>query len=54
MRKLSFENPEMLDILTHQVIHMDQGISYAPEYIATREMKHYPSRTAQILSLIHI
>lgn len=53
MRKLSFENPEMLDILTHQVIHMDQGISYAPEYIATREMKHYPSRTAQIIRAVH-
>lgn len=49
MRKLSWENPKMLDVLTHQVIHMDQGITYTPEYIATRQMRHYPSRTAQII-----
>lgn len=49
MRKLSFENPEIMDVLNHQVIHMDQGITYTPEYIATRQMRYYPSRTAQII-----
>ena len=38
MRKLSLENPEIIDILNHQVIHMDQGITYTPEYLATRKM----------------
>lgn len=37
MRKLSLENPEIIDILNHQVIHMDQGITYTPEYLATRK-----------------
>ncbi len=49
MRKLSFENSEIMDILNHQVIHMDQGITYTPEYIAARQMRYYPSRTAQII-----
>lgn len=49
MRKLSLENPEIIDILNHQVIHMDQGITYTPEYLATRKMSNYPSRTAQII-----
>lgn len=49
MRKLSFENPEMIDILNHQVIHMDQGVSYNPEYLATRKMRYYPSRVSQII-----
>lgn len=49
MRKLSFVNPEIMDILNHQVIHMDQGITYTPEYVATRQMRYYPSRTAQII-----
>lgn len=49
MRKLSFANPEIMDVLNHQVIHMDQGITYTPEYVATRQMRYYPSRTAQII-----
>lgn len=49
MRKLSLENPDVMDIVNHQVIHMDQGITYTPEYVATRQMRHYPSRTAQII-----
>lgn len=53
MRKLSLENPDVMDIVNHQVIHMDQGITYTPEYIATRQMRHYPSRTAQIIRAVH-
>lgn len=54
MRKLSFENPEMMDILNHQVIHMDQGVTNNPEYIATRAMRHYPSRTAQVIRSVYL
>lgn len=53
MRKLSFENPDVMDIVNHQVIHMDQGITYTPEYVATRKMRHYPSRTAQIIRSVY-
>lgn len=53
MRKLSLENPDVMDIINHQVIHMDQGITYTPEYIATRQMRHYPSRTAQIIRSVY-
>jgi hypothetical protein len=53
MRKLSLENPQMMDLLNHQVIHMDQGITYTPEYIATREMCYYPSRTAQMIRSVY-
>ena len=54
MRKLSLENPEIIDILNHQVIHMDQGITYTPEYLATRKMCNYPSRTAQIIRSVYL
>lgn len=53
MRKLSLENPDVMDIVNHQVIHMDQGITYTPEYVATRQMRHYPSRTAQIIRSVY-
>ena len=35
MRKLSFETPDIMDILNHQVIHMDQAVTYCPEYLVT-------------------
>lgn len=53
MRKLSFENPKMMDILNHQVIHMDQGVTNNPEYLAVRAMRHYPSRTAQVIRSVY-
>lgn len=53
MRKLSFKNPDVMDIVNHQVIHMDQGITYTPEYIVTRKMRHYPSRTAQVIRSVY-
>lgn len=31
-----------------QSIHMDQGACYCPEYLATRALRHYPSRVSQI------
>jgi hypothetical protein len=36
------------DRLTKQVLHMDQGVCYNPEYRATRRMHDYPSRKLQI------
>ncbi len=54
MRKLSLENPDIMDKLNHQVIHMDQGVTYTPEYLATREMRNYPSRTAQIIRSVYL
>ena len=54
MRRLSFENPQIMDILNHQVIHMDQGITYTPEYLVTRQMRYYPSRTAQIIRSVYL
>lgn len=53
MRKLSLEYPGMMDILNHQVIHMDQGVTNNPEYLATRAMRHYPSRTAQVIRSVY-
>ncbi len=35
------------ELLDKQVIHMDQGACYCPEYRATRLMRHYPSRKLQ-------
>jgi hypothetical protein len=31
-----------------QLVHMDQGACYCPEYLATRAQCHYPSRVAQV------
>ena len=41
MRKLSFETPDIMDILNHQVIHMDQAVTYCPEYLVTGKMRNY-------------
>ena len=54
MRKLSFETPDIMDILNHQVIHMDQAVTYCPEYLVTGKMRNYPSRTAQIISAVYL
>lgn len=54
MRRLSFENPEMMDILNHQAIHMDQAVTYCPEYMATRSMLNYPSRTSQVIRAVFL
>lgn len=54
MRKLSFETPDIMDILNHQVIHMDQAVTYCPEYLVTGKMRNYPSRTAQIIRAVYL
>jgi hypothetical protein len=44
----SFEREKYAEKLKKQTIHMDQGVCYNPEYLATRLMSLYPSRAAQI------
>jgi len=46
MKKYILENYE--DQLNHQVIHMDQGVCYCPEFLASRKMHDYPSRKLQL------
>jgi len=46
MRNYILENYE--DKLTHQVIHLDQGVCYCPEYKVTKAMRDYPSRKLQL------
>ena len=54
MLNFSFENRLYMEKLNHQAIHMDQGITYSPEYRATRKVRNYPSRIAQISRAIHL
>jgi hypothetical protein len=51
-RGYSFENVKYAEKLTKCTLHMDQGASYNPEYLATRDMGLYPSRTAQIIRAV--
>lgn len=51
MRTFSLKNYE--EQLTKQVLHMDQGVSYNPEFRATRRMRDYPSRKLQIARAIY-
>lgn len=46
MRSYTLENYE--DKLVHQVVHLDQGLCYCPEFRATRQMHDYPSRKLQL------
>lgn len=46
MRNYTLENYE--NKLVHQVIHLDQGAYYCPEYMATNAMRDYPSRKLQL------
>lgn len=39
--------------LNHQVIHMDQGVCYCPEFRATKMMHHYPSRRLQLARAVY-
>ena len=52
--KIIFRKSEIIDILNHQVIHMDQGLTHTPEYLTTRKMSNYPSRTAQIIRSVYL
>jgi hypothetical protein len=46
MISYSLENYE--DKLIHQVIHLDQGVWYNPEYRADKAVRRYPSRMLQL------
>lgn len=50
MMKFSLENREFS--VNRQTIHMDQGITYAPEYMESRRIIDYPSRRAQIVRAV--
>jgi hypothetical protein len=52
VRSFSLENEKYREKLTRQAIHMDQGVCYNPEYLATRSMSMYPSRVAQIVRAV--
>lgn len=41
------------DELNHQVIHMDQGACYCPEFRATGRMHDYPSRRLQLARAVY-
>ena len=51
MKKYTLENYE--DQLNHQVIHMDQGVCYCPEFLASRKMHDYPSRKLQLARAVY-
>jgi len=51
-RNYSFENEKYREKLTKQVLHMDQGVAYNPEYRASRVMSLYPSRVAQVIEAV--
>lgn len=46
MKNFTLENFEPQ--INRQVVHMDQGVCYNPEYLATGAMRYYPSRVMQI------
>ena len=46
MRSFTLEN--MAASVDRQTIHMDQGVTYNPEYLASGSMRFYPSRIAQV------
>lgn len=50
MIKYTLENYQ--EQLNHQVIHMDQGVCYNPEFKASKMMHDYPSRKAQLARAI--
>jgi len=46
---ISYKLENYIDELNKQVISMDQGVSYNPEFRATQKMHDYPSRKAQLI-----
>ncbi|MDR1021424.1 MAG: hypothetical protein LBL73_11745, partial [Synergistaceae bacterium] len=44
----TLESEKYAEKLKRQAIHMDQGVCFNPEYLATRLSSLYPSRAAQI------
>lgn len=50
----SFDDAIYMDMLNRQTIHMDQGACYNPEYLASRNMRDYPSRIMQIIRAVYL
>jgi len=50
---ISYKLENYIEELNKQVISMDQGLSYNPEFRATQKMHDYPSRKAQIIRSLY-
>jgi len=50
---MEYKLDNYLDALNKQVISMDQGLCYNPEFRASKKMHDYPSRKAQIIRSIY-
>jgi hypothetical protein len=50
---ISYKLENYIEELDKQVISMDQGLSYNPEFRATNEMHDYPSRKAQLIRSLY-
>lgn len=51
MRQFSLEGKALA--LDRQVVHMDQGVCYCPEFRSTHSMQDYPSRKLQLARAVH-
>jgi len=49
----SFHLDQYSAALDKQVVHMDQGVCYCPEFRATRAMRDYPSRKLQLARCVY-
>lgn len=50
---IPYKLESFIEELNKQVISMDQGLSYNPEFRATKEMHDYPSRKAQLIRSLY-
>ena len=50
---ISYKLENYIEELNKQVISMDQGLSYNPEFRATQKMHDYPSRKAQVIRSLY-
>ncbi|MCC3145616.1 hypothetical protein LJ207_09800 [Halanaerobium sp. Z-7514] len=50
---ISYKLDNYLEQLNKQVISMDQGLAYNPEFRATKKMHDYPSRKAQLIRSLY-
>lgn len=50
---ISYQLENYLEELNKQVISMDQGLAYNPEFRATKKMHDYPSRKAQLIRSLY-
>lgn len=50
---IAYKLENYIEELNKQVISMDQGLSYNPEFRASKEMHDYPSRKAQLIRSLY-